>query len=280
MDYFSNSMRFLSERATEFGLKILGAIAIWFVGNWLIKIAVKLTERAMGNQKVDKTIIGYVGSAMTITLKILLVVSILRLFGFETTTFAALLAALGLAIGLAWSGMLSNVAAGAFLMILRPFKAGDVVSAGGVTGKVEEVGPFVTIINSSGVRTYVNNGKILNDNIQNYSANPYRKVDCSVQLDHTTDHNAAIDLIRKRVAEIPNVLPQPPIEIGIASFTPLGPVLEVKPCCAPQHHGQVHYDTNRAIREAFADAGFQVPRQHYTIRNLRGEGEKEMKVSA
>jgi small conductance mechanosensitive channel len=280
MDYFSNFTQFMTNLATDIGLKVLGALALWLIGSWLIRIAVKLTERAMKNQRVDKTIIGYVGSAMTITLKIMLVISILRLFGFETTTFAALLAALGLAIGLAWGGLLSNVAAGAFLVILRPFKTGDVVTVANITGKVEEVGLFMTIINGGIGRVYINNSKILNDNIRIHASIPNQQVDCQVQLDYTTDHNVAIELIRERVSQIANVLPEPPIEIGIASITLMGPVLVVKPGCAPQHSNQVHYDTNRVIHEVLKEAGFQAPRQRHSISEWRSDGNKEFKERA
>jgi small conductance mechanosensitive channel len=258
----------LIELGKRVGMTILGALALWILGSWLIRIAVRLTERAMNNQKVDKTVVGYVGSTMTITLKILLVVGILGFFGIQTTTFAALIAALGLAIGVAWSGLLANFAAGAFLVILRPFKTGDIISAGGITGTVEEIGLFSTTINTEdGVRTFVGNNKIFSDNIMNYSANPYRQITCTIQLDHTTDHNAAMRLLKERIYKIPNVLPKPEAEIGIARFTPLGPVLVVKPCCDYAHHTQVQYDTNRVIRETFSEAGFQVPKQHNVMKN-------------
>jgi small conductance mechanosensitive channel len=197
------------------------------------------------------------------------VVGILGFMGFETTSFAALLAAVGLAIGAAWSGLLANMAAGAFLIILRPFIAGDMIHAAGVRGKVEEIGLFTTTILSDGVRTIVGNNKIFSDNIQNFSANPWCRDDCSAQLDHTTDHNYAIQLLKERIGEIQNVLPVPEPEIGIEKFTPMGPVLVVKPCCAPRHYGQVQYDTNRVIREAFGDAGFQLPKQHFVVQNSR-----------
>ncbi len=267
---FSMDWNYWATKAFALGQTILVALAFWIIGGWLIRLAVKLTQRAMATQKIDRTIIGWMGSTMAITLKILLVVAILGYVGFEVTSFAALLAAIGLAIGAAWSGLLAHMAAGVFLIILRPFVAGDIINAGGVTGKVEEVGIFMTTINSGdGIRTYVGNSKIFSDNIQNLSTAAYRRVECTAQLDHTTDHNYAIQLLKERISEIPNVLAQPEPEIGIEKFTPMGPVLAVKPCCHPSHFGQVQFDTNRMIREAFGDAGFQVPKQHFVVQNSR-----------
>src|SRR5262245_65232254 len=125
----------------------------------------------------------YMVNIVTVMLNIALVLGILGYFGVETTTFAALFAAAGVAIGMAWSGLLGNFAAGAFLVILRPFKVGDFVTVGGVTGTVEEVGLFATSIDTpDNVRTYVGNNKIFSDTIQNFSTNQYRRVDLSAQL--------------------------------------------------------------------------------------------------
>ncbi len=170
-------------QGTNLGLKVLGAIALWIIGRWLIDFAVKLARRALSRQAVDPTLMNFVGSTISVVLNIILVVALLGFFGVQTTTFAALLAGVGLAIGAAWSGMLSNFAAGAFLLILRPFHVGDFITAGGVTGTVEEIGLFVTTLNTpDNVRTYVGNGKISADNIQNFSANPYRRVDRSTRF--------------------------------------------------------------------------------------------------
>jgi len=122
------------------GLKILGAIVLWIVGRMLIGLAARMAHNALERQRVDITLARWIGSILVVTLNIVLVVAILGVFGVETTTLAAFMAAAGIAVGMAWSGLLSNFAAGAFLIVLRPFHAGDFVTAGGVTGTVLEVG--------------------------------------------------------------------------------------------------------------------------------------------
>ena len=242
------------------GLKIFGAVALWFAGRWLIRFALNVVTRAMSRQAVDQTLARYVEASLSVLLNIALVVSILGFFGIETTTFAALMAAGGVAIGLAWGGLLANFAAGAFLMVLRPFKVGDAVTAGGITGTVEAIGLFGTTINTpDNVMTIVGNNKIFSDTIQNYSANPYRRLDVTITIDNSVSHERAIALLKEGLAAVPNVLQNPAPEVNVLQLSAAGPVLCVRPCCANAHYSQVHFDTNRMIRETFDAAGFPVP---------------------
>jgi small conductance mechanosensitive channel len=252
---------------TSVGLKVLGAIALWVAGRWLIGLSLRIIGRGMTRQKIDPTLVRYIQSAVSALLNIALAVAILGYFGVETTTFAALLAAAGVAIGMAWSGLLSNFAAGVFMVILRPIKFGDFVTAGGVTGTVQEIGLFATSIDTSdNVRTIVGNGKILADIIQNFSHNSYRRVDLTAQLAHTVDTQAAIATLKRGMSRIPNVLETPAPDAEILQFTLAGPVLAVRPYCNNEHYWQVYFDTNRLIRSSFTEAGYPVPEQHYLIR--------------
>jgi len=252
---------------TTVGLKILGAIAIWIVGRWLIALGLRLIGGALTKQKIDATLIRYIHSTISALLNIVLIVAILGFFGVETTSFAALLAAAGVAIGMAWSGLLANFAGGVFLVILHPFKVGDFVTAAGVTGTIEEIGLFATTINTpDNVKTIVGNGKVFGDAIQNFSANPYRRVELTAQLAHGVDPEAAVALLKPALAKVPNVMAEPTPDVEILTFNPLGPVLAVRPYCNNKHYWQVYFDTNRLIRDMFARAGFPVPEQHYAVR--------------
>lgn len=255
-----------SDMVMEFGFKLLGALVIWLVGRWLIGLAQRLLSKALDRKKLDHTLKRYVGSSLGLVLNIALIVAILGFFGVETTTFAAVLASAGVAIGMAWSGLLSNFAAGVFMIVLSPFKVGDFVTAGGVTGTVEEIGLFVTTINTpDNVRTYVGNNKIFSGDIQNFTANPYRRVDLTAQLAHGVDPRDAIARLKARLAEIPNVLDSPAPDVEVLSFTLAGPVLAVRPYTHNSSYWQVYFDTNAAIREVFAEAGYPVPEQHYHV---------------
>src|SRR4029078_2734424 len=134
----------IQERATTVALQILGALVLYVIGRWLISLVVSAVQRALAKQQIEATGFRVVGNALSIALNVTLVVAILGYFGVQTTTFAALIAATALAVGTAWAGLLSYFAAGAFLVVLRPFKVGDFISAGGITGTVHEIGLFVT----------------------------------------------------------------------------------------------------------------------------------------
>ncbi|MTJ49949.1 mechanosensitive ion channel family protein [Dolichospermum sp. UHCC 0259] len=257
------------ELLTTFGFKVVGAILLWLVAQKLIQFSIRLLKRGFTSQHIEPTLIHYLLNIISITLRIVLVVAILGFFGVETTSFAALLAAVGIAIGAAWGGLLANFAAGAFLIVFQPFKVGDFISAGEVTGTVAEIGLFVTSINTlDNVMTIVANNKIFSDNIQNYSTNPYRRVDLLAQLAHDVDHNQAIALLKAKISQIPNVISEPAPDVEILTFNLAGPVLAVRPYCNNAHYWQVYFDTNKAICETFGQAGYPVPEQRYTINSL------------
>ena len=203
-------MQTIVDVAILVGFKVVGAIVFYLVGRWLISFAIRLVSSALERQKVDPTLLRYIGTIISVTLNIILVVAILGYFGVETTSFAAILAAAGVAIGMAWSGLLANFAAGAFMVVLRPFKVGDFVTVGGITGTVKEVGLFVTALNTpDNVLTIIGNNKVFSDTIQNFSANPYRRVDLKAQLAHSVDHNEAIKLLKERISKVPNAIANP-----------------------------------------------------------------------
>lgn len=142
------------------------------------------------------------------------------------------------------------------------------MTAGGVTGTVAEIGLLATVINTpDNVRTIVGNSKILADTISNFSANAFRRVDLVAQLHHTVDPEGAIQRLRERVARIPNVTTDPAPQVEILQFTPAGPLLAVRPSCRNENYWQVYFDTNRAIRETFAGAGYPAPEQLVLVRS-------------
>lgn len=256
----------VAQYGAAFAIKILSAIAFWVIGRWLIGFAVGMVQRALGQQRVDPTVLRYVGNFISVTLNIILVIGILGYFGVQTTSLAALIAAVGLAIGMAWSGLLANLAAGGFIIVLRPFKVGDFISAGGVVGTVTEIGLFVTAINTpDNVMTLVGNNKIFSDNIQNFSHNAFRRVDLQVQLSGAADYKAAAALLKERIAGIANVLKEPAVDVEIIEFNLVGPVLAVRPYCHTDHYWQVYFDSNKMIKDALGEGGFPAPMPAQTV---------------
>jgi small conductance mechanosensitive channel len=253
---------------TVFGMKILGAIIAWIVGRYLIRLAIRLVSHAMSRQHIDATLQRYLGTILNVALTIVLIIALLGYFGVETTSFAALIAAVGIAIGAAWAGLLANFAAGAFLIILRPFKVGDFVKAGGVEGTVKEIGLFATtIMTPDNVSSCIGNNPIFSDTIQNYSISPHRRVERTAQLAHTVNVQDAVRRLKEAIAKIPNVQKDPAPVVEIVDFNSRGPVLAVRPHTHPDHYWQVYFDTNRAISDTFGAAGYPVPEEHVHMRS-------------
>ena len=261
----------LTTTITELGIKIAAALAFWFIGRWLIGRVVTVMRAALNRNHVDPTLIKYLGSIVAVALNIALALGILGYFGIQTTSFAAMLAGAGVAIGAAWSGLLGNFAAGAFMLILRPFKVGDFVSIGGQLGTVHELGLFgTTIVTPDNVHTLVGNGKIFGDTIQNFSLLPARRVERVAQLAAGVDPIDAIARLKAAVAQIPNISKDLPPEVNLLDMKLEGPVIAVRPYTHTDHYWQVYFDTNEAIVRVCTEAGWPAPATPRVHRNLPG----------
>ena len=251
----------VSALIVPFLFKLVGAAALWVVGGWLIGLALRLLRRFFRQGTLDSTLVNYLLSIIGVVLRVVLIVAILGFFGVETTSFAALLAGAGIAIGAAWSGMLGNFAAGVFLQLFRPISVGDYIDGGGVEGTVNEVGMFVTSITSiDNVVNIVGNAKLFGDTIKNYSATPYRRVDLVAQLDNSADVARAITLLKEGIQKVPNQASEIEAEVEVLEFSERGPRLAVRPYAHTSHYWQVYFDANRMIVEVLGQAGFPVPR--------------------
>ena len=250
----------IQDRVATVGLQVIGALIIYIIGRWVISLMVSAVQRVLIRQKLEPTVLRFVGNTVSVALNIALVIAILGRLGVETTSFAALIAAMGLAIGMAWAGLLGNFAAGAFLLVLRPFKVGDFVTVAGITGTVHEIGLFVTTLDMpDNVRTFVGNGKVFSETIQNFTANPYRRVELTAQISGAADPHLAIARLKERIGKIANVCKDPEPVVTMLTFTPFGPVLAVRPFCHNDHYWQVYFDTNMAMRETLGDGAFPGP---------------------
>lgn len=206
---------FVTITLTELAIKILAAIAFWIIGRWLIGRVIGLVRAGMNRNNVDPTRTKYLGSVVAVALNIALVLGILGHFGIQTTRFSAMLAGAGLAIGAACSGMLGNFAAGAFMLVLRPFKVGD--------------------------------GKVFGHTVMNYSARTTRRVERTAQLAGGVDVLDAMARLKATVAQIPDVVTVPAPEVNLLDMNLVGPVISVRPCCNIDRYWQVYFDTNEAI---------------------------------
>jgi len=251
---------FLATTAGELAIKVAAAILFWIIGRWLIGRVTGVAQRALGRNNTDPTLTKYLGSILSVVLNIALVLGIMGYFGIETTSFAALIAGAGVAIGVAWSGMLGNFAAGAFMLVLRPFKVGDFVSVGGTLGTVTELGLFATtVVTMDNVITLIGNGKVFGDTIQNFTALPVRRVERTAQLAVGVDPIAAMEKLRAAVSAIPFVATEPAPEVTLLDINLNGTVIAVRPYTHNDHYWQVYFDTNEAIVRVATEAGWPAP---------------------
>ncbi len=269
---FSTIINYVSQNGIDLVLKLAAAIAIWIIGRWIISFVMNLVTKGMARTgKLEPTVAGYITSILGVLLTIGLVMGILGYLGVQTTSFAAILAGAGLAIGTAWGGLLTHFAAGIFLQVLRPFKIGDYVNVGGTEGTVKEMGLFgTTVLTADNVTTIVGNNKIFSETIKNYTTQPHRRVDCVAKVANSVNPEDAIKRLKVALAGIANVKQNPAPEVDILEFTAEGPKLSVRPFCHTDHYWQVYFDTNKAISETFTSAGYPVPMTPVMQRNITG----------
>ncbi len=198
------------DTATRWGLKVIAAIAIYFVGAWLIRRVKRLLQRVFVRRKVEATLASFTSSFVSISLNVIFIVVIISILGVPTSTFAALLAAGGMAIGMALSGTLQNFAGGIMILLFKPFKVGDYIEAGGHEGVVDAIN-----ITNTQIHTYDNlviflpNGSVSNSEIKNYSTAKTRRATWKINIDYTEDSQKVIEALLEIVKSDPRVLTDP-----------------------------------------------------------------------
>lgn len=251
---------FLVTRGVDFLVQLVAAVALYVIGRSVIRVVRVFARRALEHRKLDPTLAKYIDQTLGIVLTTLLIIASLGVIGVQTNSLAGLLAAAGVAIGVAWSGLLSNIAAGLFMVSLRPFKKGDTVQIGGVLGDVELIGFFGTsLLAPDGTKIIVGNAKALADNIHNLSGGPYRRVDARAQLPWGCDAAAFYEAVRRRLAQEPKVLAVPAPVVETYDNNAAGPVAVIRPFCVPADYGDVFFLANRIVAEEIAKAGLAAP---------------------
>lgn len=203
--------------ATEYGLKILGALLIFFIGKWVAGKIIALMRRGMERAHVDPTLISFASNALYVVLIVMIVVAAVANIGVETTSFMAIFGAAGLAIGLALKDTLANVGAAVLIIFFRPFKVGDFIEASGVMGNVKAINLFSTTLTTVDNRTIIiPNGALIAGNIINYTGNEQRRIDMVFDIDYKDDLKLAKEVILTILLEHPMVLkdPKPIVAVG------------------------------------------------------------------
>ena len=246
-----------------YGPKLLGAILIWIVGSWLITRLVKMVRRILEHREYDISLTKFLINFLRYGLKILLVIVVLGTLGVSTASFAAVIAAAGLAVGLALQGSLSNFAGGILLMIFKPVRVGDLIEAQGALGVVEEIQIFNTILNSPENKIIViPNGALSNGNIINYSKNGKLRVDLVVGVSYDSDLQKAREVLMEAIISHPKTLKDPAPTVAVSELADSSVNFVVRPWADAGDYWDVRFGCIERCKNALDAAGIEIPFPH------------------
>ena len=261
----STTLQNLGQDAIEFGIKLVVAILVYMLGAWLIGRIKKSLQRVFTRKNTDKVLSSFVISITTITLTILLITAVIGTLGVNTTSFAALLAAGGMAIGMAMSGTVQNFAGGIMILAFKPFKAGDFIEAQGYSGTVTTVSITSTTLTTTDNRTIIiPNGTLINGNINNFSRNPVRRVEWNIGVEYGTDAELCCSKLLELVKADPRVIDSSvkgaadPSAV-VSQLGDSAVVFTVKAWVRTPDYWDVLYDYNKTVYTELPKAGINFP---------------------
>lgn len=244
----------------EYGLGAVKCILIILIGFWIVKILTKLFTKALNSRSLDAALVGFLQSIVSNGLKILVVVTAISMLGVQMTSFIAILGAAGLAIGLALSGTLQNFAGGILLLVLKPFKLGDVISAQGHMGKVKDIQIFMTTLLTSDNKTVLlPNGPLANNDITNFSTEEIRRVDMSMGISYNADIDHAREVLLGIMKDHPNILEEPSPLVVVTAHGASSVDLSVRAFCNQSEYWNVYFDVLEKAKKAFDRENIEIP---------------------
>lgn len=251
----------LTTTLVSFGWKVLSAVLVLVIGILIIKMVVSVLRSMLRRTVRDTTIRYYTLSATRIVLWMVLVLTLLSIFGIETTSFVAILGAAGLAVGLALQGSLANFAAGFMLLVFRPFKTGDMIEVAGVTGSVIEIGLFSTIVDTpEHIRAFIPNGMIFTGVIRNRSLNEYLRLEIKITVDQGSDISRMQQILQRVMASNDLILEAPRPEVQVVEDPGDGITIAIRPYTRLHHTESVQTMISKVAREELRAAGIEVVR--------------------
>ncbi|CAL2087261.1 Mechanosensitive ion channel protein [Tenacibaculum dicentrarchi] len=253
----------LKDLLFEFGPKVISALILLFVGLWVIKILTKAVNQLMLKRNLDASLQGFLASLIGWGLKIFLFVTVAGQLGIETTSFAAIIAALGLAIGMALQGALSNFAGGALIMVFKPFKIGDYIEAQGEQGTVKEIQIFTTKLNTvDNKEVIVPNGILSNGNIVNYSSEENRRVDLVFGVSYDADIKQTKEVLLSVLNNTPYALKNPEPAVMVSELADSSVNFTTRTWVKSADYWTAHFYIIENMKIALDKAGIEIPYPH------------------
>lgn len=256
-DNMSLFMERLPEMLLSFGAKLIVALIIFLIGKWIAKAISNVVKRLMGKGKMDSNVAQFLGNLIYGVMLAFVIIAAIARLGVQTTSLVAIFGAATLAVGMALQGTLGNFSSGVMLLIFRPFKVGDSVIAGGINGKVHDIGIFATtIIPSDGRKVIVPNGKLSNDTITNFSVMPVRRIELSINVPGNTDINAVRDLLRAVIDSESDLLKDPAPAIVMTDANAAAIIFGIYANVKNEDYGRIRASMVEKVKLALTTKGF------------------------
>lgn len=246
--------------------KIIKVLLIWYIGRWIAKRAVKLVKAIMEKRDVNLSIRSFVSSLLDVVTMAIILIMIISVLGVDTSSFVALFASAGVAVGMALSGTLQNFAGGVIILLFRPFKVGDFIEAQGVSGTVREIQMFNTLIATPDNKIILlPNGPVSTGIINNYSREDTRRVDFTFSISYGDDFEKAKAVLERLVSEDKRILTTPAPAIALSSMAASSIDISLKVWCKQADYWNIMFDMNKKVYEVFPKEGLNFPFQTFTV---------------
>jgi len=253
----------IMEFGWQYGPKVIGAIVLFIIGSWIIKRIMRISAKMMQKSNYEESLKKFILNLAGWALKVLLVIIVIATLGVNVTTFAALIAAAGLAVGLSLQGSLSNFAGGVLIMIFKPYKIGDLIEAQGELGVVKEIEIFTTKLNTPENKlAIIPNGPMANGNIINYTAEGKIRVDTVIGVGYGEDIKEAKKVLMEVLTTNNKVLQEPSPTVAVLELADSSVNFAVRPFCKPEDYWDVYFATTEGCKLALDRAGIEIPYPH------------------
>ncbi|MBR7134721.1 MAG: mechanosensitive ion channel [Bacteroidaceae bacterium] len=259
-------VKIITSYCVAFGFKILKVLFVWFIGRWITKRLISVAKMLMQKRKTNVTVQSFLTSLIDVVLLIILIVIIISIFGIDTSSFIALFASAGVAIGMALSGTLQNFAGGVIILLFRPYKVGDYIEAQGQAGTVKEIQIFNTVLQTPDNKIIlIPNGPISTGIVNNYSREELRRVDFSFSISYGDDFEKAKSVIAELIAADKRILDTPEPFIALGSLSASSIDITVRVWAKQSDYWAIYFDMNKKVYETLPQRGLKFPYQTFTV---------------